>query len=247
MPIMTVGTGRALIYSGIQTYDQRVLATGPIAYWPQSETAGVTAHCLVNPLQDGTYNGVTLANDNTGPFGTPAPFFDGANDYCNTFSAALSAVFNGATGSIMIWAKVANVGVWTDGLRRDAIMLRSGGDYYYSYRNVVNNNYTYQGIVGGGAAAVSEGGVAITDWMCQVMTFSDSNNDDLLIGYRDGAAVGIPSAAMNAWGGGALNATWTCIGATNTTPAQVWHGWLGPCAIWNRVLTPAEIAGLYVT
>ena len=100
------------------SYADKVLSYGPIAYWPLWETAGASAACLVNPAQSGTAVGVTWANDATGAFGTAAPFFDGANDDINIYTAALAAAFSGHVGSLMVWCRVANAGVWTDGAAR---------------------------------------------------------------------------------------------------------------------------------
>ena len=33
-----------LLNAGPSTYDQEILRTNPIAYWPQSEETGLTAH-----------------------------------------------------------------------------------------------------------------------------------------------------------------------------------------------------------
>ena len=65
-----LSTRRALL-GGSGGYNEKVLRTGPIAYWPQDETSGTVARCLVNPAQNGTYTGVTLANDLTGRSGRP--------------------------------------------------------------------------------------------------------------------------------------------------------------------------------
>ncbi|NIV37784.1 MAG: hypothetical protein GWN58_52745, partial [Anaerolineae bacterium] len=34
-------------------YIGKVLGTGPIAYWPLNEGSGASAHCEINPAQNG--------------------------------------------------------------------------------------------------------------------------------------------------------------------------------------------------
>ena len=95
MPVKTIGTGRGLMGGG--TYADRVMRYGPIAYWPLWEASGTVAHCLVNPLQNGTYNspvqgwppGTGIGDGNT------APWFDGATSFVNIFSVPIQSVLTG--------------------------------------------------------------------------------------------------------------------------------------------------------
>jgi len=245
MPVMKVGPGRALVGGGGETYDQKVLATGPIAYWPQSETAGLTAHCLVNPLQDGTYTGVTLANDNTGPFGTPAPWYDGATSFNNIYSAALDAAFNEDEHSVGGWAKVANAGVWADGLERYFVCLSWGAFTEYSVlRKAVAASQAQLLHRTNGANQIFLYGTARTDWFFWTMTVNAAANQTRF--YIDGAEV-LPAAVCAGTVATGLDNNRTLIGARLNVPIQVWHGWTGPVGVWGRVLSPAEVARLFVS
>ena len=240
MPVMTVGTGRALIPTGIK-YNDKVLATGPIAYWPQSETAGVTAHCLVNPLQDGTYTGVTLANDNTGPFGTGAPYYDGTNDYCTILSAALTAAFDGDEASTMCWLKPFNLGVWTDGAQREPLrLLADANNYLLQYKSAVNNTLEYAYRSGGIIKGASYAGQVDIGWQQWIVTCSDSG--DAMRFYQNAVQPGPVQTVFGPWAGGL---TVALMGAGSAVPQWPWHGWLGPCAIWNRALPQETITALY--
>ena len=240
MPVMTVGTGRALIPTGIN-YNDLVMGTQPIAYWPQSESSGLVARCLTNPAMNGTYTGVTLANDNTGPFGTPAPWYDGATSFNNIYSVALAAAFNGLEGTAMIWARVHNAGVWTDAVLRSMVSLRADANnraIIYKRNNVNQRAWVY---VAGASGAV-QGEIVVgapTGWICHVLTWSDTAN--AAYGYVDGPTVVATLTPIGVWVG-ALAAANTVIGADTLAPGDVYHGWLGPCAVWNRVLLAAEIA-----
>ena len=243
MPVMKVGPGRALLGGG-GTYNDLVMGTGPITYWPQSESSGLTAYCLTNPAMNGTYTGVTLANDLTGPFGTPAPFYDGATSYCNIYSAALAAAFDGAEGSLMIWAKVNAVGVWTDAANRFAVILRADGNNRVFMQKVnVNNRFRWTRI-GGGVVEQREN-IAIADiaWMCMMLTWSEAA--DQVRAFYNGAQEGATMTILGAFAGALVN-NLTNIGSETNAPANPWHGWLGPCGVWTRALPPAEVASLYV-
>ena len=245
MPTMKAGPGRALVGGG-GNYNDLIMGTQPIAYWPQSESSGLVARCLVNPAQNGTYNGVTLADDNTGPFGTPAPFYGGLNDYCNILTAALIAAFSGTVGSLMIWSKVFNLGVWTDGATRTALSLFAGGVNFARVDKSAANDtaaLTYR------AAGVNIfrqiNPITSVAWDCYAITWDDTIGTDQAIMYRNAVQQGAVGTPIGTWAGNL--AAGTLIGAVTAVPVQPYHGWLGPCAIWGRALPPAEIAGLYVT
>lgn len=242
MPMMKAGPGRALLGGG-GNYGDLVLSTGPTALWMQNESSGLTAYCLTNPAMNGTYNGVTLANDNTGPFGTPAPWFDGATSFNNIYSAALAAAFSGLEGTAMIWGKVANVGVWTDTVLRSLLTLRVNvNNYVLIAKSNVNNTRDWYYRANAVSDLSTEAAVTSLDWACHFLTWSDSG--DQALAYIDGAQNGVAMAPIETWAGALVNGR-TNIGADNTVgPANVFHGWEGPCGIWTRVLPLAEIASL---
>ena len=229
---------------GGTSYANQVLAFGPIAYWPLDEAGGSVARCLVNSAQNGAYTGVTLAND-TGPFGTPSPYFDGANDYANIYSATLDAAFNGATGTAAMWVRVANAGVWTDGTLRYPLILKDDADNgYVFYRNPGNDRIDAVMEAGAGQAIIAKISYSNTDWFLLAQTWSDANNDDEAKYFVDGMQAGSTSAALNAWSGGGLLPSATVIGAGNTTPTGAWHGWIGQVMLFDYVLPPATLLGL---
>ena len=241
---MLLGTRRSLFGGREAPYYEKVLGYGPIAYWPLWETAGAAAECLVNPLQSGTAVGVTW-NNAVGPDGVNgAPFFDGANDYISIFTATFDAAFNGATGTMMIWQRVFNAGVWTDLQQRRALKIFDDAtNYYVVGRSNVNNTYLYEGQAGGGGAAPPIV-ITPTTWFCTHITWSDGANADELKVFYGGIQQGATSAALNNWNGLGLDAVRTLIGANTTGPVQVWHGWLAHAAVWDTVLMPAQILDL---
>ena len=229
-----------------QAYTATVLGLGPIAYWPLYETAGLVAACLVNAAQNGTYSaGVTLANDATGPFGTAAPYFDGVGDNVNIFSAAFDAAFSGPVGSMAIWCRVVNAGAWTDGSERYALQIRDDANNYYRAGKSINNNrVTASSRAGAGLALMNYDPFSETGWYHAAVTWSDGNNDDETSFYINGARVAGPSAALNAWYGGGLDAARTRIGAQDGVGNFEWAGWLAHVVVADRVWSQSEITVL---
>ena len=230
---------------GAATYTDKVLATGPLLYFPLNETAGAAAvnYGSLGTAANGSYTGVTLANA-AGPAGEGmAPFFDGANDYVDIYSAALDAAFSGATGTVMAWAKVA-AGAWNDGtIRKVFRILGDINNYYEMGQLAAANTSQHYGKAGGGAASINTG-MSPATWICFAQTWSDGNNDDEFRAFISGAQTGATSANLNNWTAGGLNANGAVIGAASTVPQNPWHGWLAHAAVWDHVKTPAEILDL---
>ena len=240
---LLLSTRRALL-GAVETYNDKVMRTSPVAYWPQNETAGTAAVCLTNTAMNGTYTGVTLANDNTGPFGTPAPWFDGATSVNNVFTAALVAAFNGSAGSMMAWAKVNAAGIWTDGNYHCVMDLGADGNNYIDlFKWNTNNNLSWRYRAAGATSQRLKAGMTTTDWMLLAITWDDVANE--MKAFFNGTQEGATVAIANNWAG-ALGAIRCVIGASTSAPVSFpWHGGVGPCAIWDRVLPPAEMATMY--
>ena len=232
----------ATIGANLGGYSRKVLGFGPIAYWPLDEASGGVARCLVNPLQNGTYTGVTLADDSSGPFGTPAPFFDGANDYVNVFTAALSAAFDGQEGSAGIWVRVANAGVWTDGASRYSIYIGADGNNWVEQRKDAVNNTTRKRYRANGTVSAAVAAASYATWAYWVITWSRSAGaTGEYKSYLNGVQEGVTQVNIDNWAGGLA---FCYIGEANGVPASVWHGWLAHGALWDRALSASEILDL---
>ena len=249
----TADTVAHLVFCGVggsvvwDQYIAKVLRYAPIAYWPLNETSGTVAHCLVNGAQNGTYSsdvsamgtGMGIGDGNT------AAYFDGANDYCNIYTATFDAAFNGATGSAIIWCRVNAAGTWTDGAGRYALNLRQNNDNQYVFRkSTVNNVLNIDAEAGNGAITFTSAANTTTDWIMLGLTWSDSNNADEAKSYQNGSQFNVTSAALNAWAVGGLAAANTMIGAINNTPVVPWHGWLAHAAVFDYVLNAVQMLDL---
>ena len=242
MPVMKAGPGRALLGGG-GNYNDLVMGTGPIAYWPQSETSGTVAHCLVNPAQNGTYSSdVSLWTPGTGiGDGNTAPKFDGAATFIDMFSAAFAAAFNHSEGSAMIWAKVDGAGVWTDATARYAWTVR---------RNVDNRMFVFKSATNNTLSSLHEGATVMktataaghseTVWTPWGMTWSVTGGT--IIQYTGGAWDAESVAGVTAWAGAPTAAY---IGGY-AGPTVVFDGWLSHLMLWDRVLAATEFAALAV-
>ena len=230
-------------------YHERILALDPIAYWLLNERSGTIAYDWVSGRSVGAQNG-TYARDTsvmgTGPGigdGSIAPLYNGAADYTNIYSASLSAAFNCDEGTLLAWGRVA-AGTWTDGTRRDAVTLLTDGNNYIIVRKAAaNNTLEWLYVAGGVVEYVGLGGLSSTSFFSFGLSWSASADE--VRAYYNGAQTGATQTVLGVWAG-ALSANDTVVGATNQVPANPWSGYLAHCAIWDRALSPDEIADLAV-
>ena len=235
---------RRRLLAGEIPYIDRALACSPILYYPMNETAGAAAvnAGTLGTAANGAYTGVTL-NSTTGPDGiNGAPYFDGANDYLDAYSAALAAAFSGTEGSLLIWARVANAGVWSDGILRSAATFRAdAGNYARIEKSTVANRRRWIYTANADVDFANQDSVSDTGWACYALTWSDSA--DQAVAYIKGAAAAAAMTPIGTWAG-ALDPNRTLIGADTKAPANVFHGWLAHCMAFDYVLTPDQALNL---
>ena len=228
------------------SYIAKVLSYNPIAYWPLNELTGATANCLVNAAQDGAYTGVTLGQTVTDANGVSfiCPFFDGANDFVDIYSATLGAAFDGGEGSIMIWMKVNAAAVWTDGINRVMMHLGTNAtdNYLRMMKESANNRVQWIYNADGTLDSDTKTGLSDTDWVMVAMTWSATG--DLIQYFYDGALEDTDTG-LGTYDNGLVE-NFTNIGSQTETPGLLWHGWLAHPAILGRALTVPEIADLAV-
>lgn len=243
MPVVTVfGTFSPVPSDG---YLAIVLALNPVAFWPLNETSGTVAdNAEGTAARDGVYAGVAL-NQTDGPFLTSrAGLWDGANDYCDVYSASLNGVFSGAEGSFAGWFKVSSGGVWLDGSIRVLMQLVSNAstDYVQIYRSATNNRLSYLREGANIVESVNADGVSSTGWFHVGLTWSQAA--DQVKAYLNGVQTGSTRTGLGAYSG-ALDANLCLLGANTKTPTQVWSGYIQYVGVWNVVLTAANFLTLY--
>lgn len=221
------------------TYADKVLGYGPIAYWPLWETSGVIAHCLINSAQNGTYTGAHLANA-LGPDGVNyAPYFDADTDHVDVYSLTFANAFGYDEGSAMIWTKVLDASVWTDGVTRYSLRWETNGTNRLRLLIGAANNQCKLNRQSGGVNQVIDEATSDTAWQCWIITWSLSNNRTRL--YKNGVeTVASPAIGLGAWVG-LLSAASTYVGSYSPGSSE-WLGWLAHVAAWNSVLDAPTIA-----
>lgn len=233
-----------LFKSGATPYTDQVLATSPFAYWPLSETSGTQAADVAGGFH-GTYNNVTL-NAATFPDGTPAPLFDASNERVALPAVSLDTPFDPLSGSMACWLRVRVAGVWSDGVLRAGLSVGADAnnrifvnksDSFFS-PNIVQLNYR----AGGTVETKNISAYQPTTWFHLALTW-DKTGDTVRF-YLNGTENTPASTTLGTWAG-TLATTFTAIGNISSAGgANFWDGYIKHCALWNRVLTPAEIATL---
>jgi len=226
-------------------YADKILAmeaANLIAYWPLWEAAGVNADNYEGTAaRDGTYVGATLGQTGIGD-GHTAPLFDGVNDTCEIFTDSLSAAFNGEEGSISMWMRVANVGVWTDGIQRALTRLFcNAGNYAYLAKWSLNNEVRFEYKSGGVSKYIKILGIETTDWFHIGYTWT--KNGDLVKGYYNGSPIEEGQSGLGAWACGGLDGTRTRL-AADFIDTNLFSGYLAHVAIWTKALSDADMASL---
>jgi len=223
-------------------FSDRVKKVGSlIAHWSQSETSGTVITCLNNNARNGVYTGVTL-NAIAGPHGYGAPQYDAINDVGNIYSDSLStALTNLGEGTALVFARMLNAGVWTDGASRRLVTLADAtqSNKFALLKHTVNNQLRVFFTRGGASVVVTATITAATDWFALALSFSAINNR--LRGWYSTVGVspsqlGTTQTGVVAWSGVTLSNIRTVIGADDTTPLLMTNGYISDVIVWNTEL-----------
>jgi hypothetical protein len=235
-PIGHLGGGRGLSVmggGGVLTYDQRVLALGPIAYWPFSEVAGTTGAASVLDISGNNHH-ATPANVTFGAAGIgdgeTSATFNGSNSAINAFSAGLAGAFDGAEGSLLMWLRFAAWGPLVYGLFLSDFTLQvlsAGTDLYLFIKT------------GGVEKTHVIGGMSTTEFFSIAMTWSESN--DRKNSYLSGAVVAPELTGLGVW---STPLTQFTIGASDNTGAGALNGGIAKVALFDKELSAAQVAAI---
>jgi Concanavalin A-like lectin/glucanases superfamily len=242
MPAWHLGLRRAML-GGDRAYSAKILAlfgSSIAAYWPQWEPAGSVSTDIGGRSHPGAYTGVTLAQPGIGD-GRASAQYDGTTSVDNVYSAGLSTDFNGAEGTLAIWAKVSGAGVWTDTVGRTAflLLLTPSNDFVSIQRTATNNQLAlWRFGTTGKQVSVT---ITSTAWMHLALTWSVAA--DNVIGYVNGAAQGAPLTGLGAMVGSLLSSR-SVIGAGNSSAGASWSGLLAHALLLNRAATPTEVLAI---
>jgi hypothetical protein len=242
------GSPYTFAITGSSLYSARVLATTPLRYNQLSEGSGTTIVDSGSNGYTGTYTGITWDAGQSPPMLGSVPFFDGTNDYGDLYSAAFGTAMNLDEFTFLLWLKVRAASVWTDGAARRILMIsRNINNRFYIEKGSSNNNISFERTGNSTSKSVSVGSQSDTGWVCLAGSASVAGGGLLAAGesrfYKNGVQIGATQTGNIASAGSGLSSTATVIGATNTTPANIWDGYLGHLIIWNRPID-AEILAL---
>ena len=230
-----------MMVMGTSSYRKKIMGmfgSSLTAFWPLNEISGGTATDIVAGL-NGTYTNCTL-NQAGIRSGEKSVLFDGTTSFINIYSAGLNAALDGEF-SFAVWAKVSGAGVWLDGVARYLFNVYvDANNRFFVSKSITNNVLTLVGLSGGAGGQIDVTSFNSTGWFCVCVTGSASNNR--IKAYLNGAQVGVDKLC-GAWTG-AISATNTNIGANTNAPTGVFSGYLSNMMIFNRELTPTEVASV---
>jgi len=200
-----------------------------------NETTGFVMRDYSPIANHGIYDGVTL-NNTIAPDGSPAPFFDGVNDFASFLSAAFYNVWNGDEHTLQFWGKVFDANVWTDGSNRIAIYVSEDTPFcnIKMRKDKVNNTWKNREFRNTGLNQDGDITISDTGWNCYGMVTSRSG--DYMKTYLNGDLVDTDTAP-GIWD--ATESERLSIGSRDS--AAFWYGWLSKAAIWNTALSDDEM------
>lgn len=167
--------------------------------------------------------------------------FNGTPSHINLLSTGFTSSFNGQEGALLLWAKAASAGLWTDGnVRLLANFTADADNILYIYRDGANNVLRYELHCQAVTTAVVQTLVTpSTDWMMLGLTWSKAAN--ALIAYWNGLPFGTPATVPNPFTG-VLTEAW--LGAFNALAQWPWLGYLAHAALWDVPLTAPEMLSM---
>jgi len=210
---------------------------------------------LISPTSTGVTGAAyaQVSNTFTVPAGFPGfvlrfmcPSANGGIAYFDDVSITIpnGTLFDGDTGTWSAWAKVTNVGVWTDATSRYICRVKSinNNNYHTIARNGAGNNtIIFQSAGGGVVYQPSQAGLTTTDWFHVALTWGGSN----AIAYYNGVALDA-GGAIAAWDD-VINPVQSVIGHDHYVSASnPWSGGIQHVALGNTKLSAAAIARLAV-
>ena len=223
---------------GSGAYQQNVLASGPVSYWPLNEASGTTAFDLASGLNNITYGG-TLTLNQTGlrTDGNPSVLFTSAEADPNNTRAAYSNSLNpNYAFTVECWVKPNNSG----GQYLVSLQDRTtGGRWGYAiWKNNGGPGFGMQwGTQGAATGSINASTAAVPGTAYHVVGTYDGTTFKLYVnGVLEASSLSIYQPASATQPG-------FTIGSRNGVTANVSN--IQDVALYTRALTPAEIQNHY--
>ena len=250
---------------GVPPLLNRIKSTTPVFCLPLIDKSGTVATDAVGSY-NGTYQDSGVAEAVSGspwsderiaaPDGVgTVPFWTGSTTHDQSID-----MLPGGTGfescldwddcTLMIYAKVYNAGVWTDGAGRDLYRLTTGasgtaGDDRIpsgSFKDVGNNVVVHRCLFNAENSDANGATYSGTDWFCMVVTIDHTSDE---IKYYLNNQQMASTADFNTGVLSTSDLTWALLGASGLDGQNSWHGYLAYFTGWNRIITAAERAKVF--
>ena len=228
------------------TYGAKLGALGPLAYWRLNETNGETAAADLVGGHSGSYEGF-IAQGVTGPTnvafeaGNTACFFDGSVP-SDLSCGSIGAMDGYIDFTVTLWVRTTSA---TDSaliVQRDATPVGYNGTYRLTLLASGNLDLTVYRLEDGGSqfgGTLATASTPVNDgaWHHVVAIRQGTNGFIYVDGVRAAAASSTAVASLR-------SANLTYIGRNPRDNDQPLTGDLDEVALFNRALTPAEVANL---
>lgn len=220
------------------------LTDGLVAGWDMARPAG-TQIWLDERGRHVITAGATSAVEVYDPtFDGAKAILDGSNDFLNIYGAALNEDFDGAAGTVVVFAQVSAAGVWTDAATRYLINIGADGNNCVRiFKGSTANQVLYRYIAGGTTDTVIDTTAVGTTKAMFALTWDKAAEE--LKAYLNGAQVGTTQASLGTWAG-SLASTQCFVGAVSATGMTPWSGNIYGARVYDRALTAGELAAMYL-
>ncbi len=222
-----------LCISGLKAgaQDSSFLTNGLLAYYPLAGNANDAS----GNGNNGTVNGATLTQDRFGRFGM-AYEFNGSNSYISANVPNLPTGAAPRTASLWAKAQFPPTG--------DTLFWSGTAQNRQAFGLIINSSpLTWQGQSWGGGDDVNSGVPVDANWHHVVATYDGSKLSIFIDGNATGAlSIGIYTPLSPVLIGAAFDSS---IAGTTSANSGFFKGSIGDVRIFNRALSPQEIAQLY--
>lgn len=202
-----------------------------IQYFRMIETAGTLANDTSSENNDGTYIDAALDAEPSPISDETMPEFS-ANSLVNLYSAGLVADFDPSLGTVVLWLKVSDISIWSDGAYHWLLRLYADNDNYIDiFKNTTPHNQLIFIYKAGGTAVQAT--VTITPTagnMCIAMTWDTAL--DRMRAFVDGVQQGSDHSGLGIWVGDITPFT-SCLGAAVSDGTFGWEGYLAQYRLYN--------------
>jgi hypothetical protein len=216
--------------------DESYLSDGLVGYWKMDEADWGAPNCSTDVVFDysGNVNNGIACPSSIGPTGGEAGkfgngiTFDASDDYVQVADNA-TIRFNSGTQDFSIFTWVKRAGTGSTGI----LQKLDGGNDGYAFRFLVTNLLRFQ--LNAISITSTTALTSTTDWYHVGVVVNRQGNAQLYInGVPDGTPVAINGEAMD-----------TTVPLSLGRAASSLNGTLDEARVYNRALSPAEVADLY--